>query len=53
MKKKEYIKPAMNILQLEASTILAGSYIQKASEQDYQEESVSSLRDADGGIWAD
>ena len=53
MKKKEYIKPELNVYQMETQAILAGSFIKKASEEDYNEESVSDYRDASGSIWAD
>ena len=36
MKKKEYIKPEMKVLQMEIQAILAGSYIRKATEDDYR-----------------
>ena len=53
MKKKEYIKPEMNVYQMETQVILAGSEIVKAAEEDYGEESVSDYRDLSGSIWAD
>ena len=53
MEKKEYIKPEMNVYQMETQAILAGSYIEKAADEDYSEESVSDYRDASGSIWAD
>ena len=53
MKKKEYIKPELNVYQMETTSILAGSEIVKAKEEDYSEESVSDYRDARGSIWAD
>lgn len=36
MKKKEYIKPDMKVLQMETQAILAGSYIRKTTEDDYR-----------------
>ena len=36
MKKKEYIKPEMKVLQMETQAILAGSYIRKTTEDDYR-----------------
>ena len=36
MKKKEYIKPEIAVLQMETQAILAGSYIRKATEEDYR-----------------
>ena len=53
MKKKEYIKPEMNVYQMETQAILAGSVIRKADNEDYSEESVSDSRDESGSIWAD
>ncbi len=51
MKKKEYIKPELNVFQMETQAILAGSYIEKAKEDDYRD--VSDYQDPDGSIWAD
>ena len=34
MKKKEYIKPELNVYQMETQAILAGSYLEKAKEDD-------------------
>ena len=53
MKKKEYIKPEMNVYQMETQAILAGSVIRKANNEDYDEESVNDYRDPNGSIWAD
>ena len=53
MEKKEYIKPEMNVYQMETQAILAGSVIRKADNEDYSEESVSNYRDGNGSIWAD
>ena len=53
MKKKEYIKPEMNVYQMETQAILAGSVIRKADNEDYSEESVRDYRDGSGSIWAD
>ena len=53
MKKKEYIKPELNVFKMETQAILAGSEIKIATEKDYSEESVSDYRDASGSIWAD
>ena len=53
MKKKEYIKPEMKVFKMETQAILAGSYIKKAAEEDYSEESVNEYRDPSGSIWAD
>ena len=38
MEKKEYIKPEMNVYQMETQAILAGSNIKIATEDDYDEE---------------
>ena len=53
MKKKEYIKPELNVFQMETQAILADSNIKKATEEDYSEESVNDYRDQSGSIWAD
>lgn len=53
MKKKEYIKPELNVYKMETTSILAGSEIMKAKEEDYSEGSVSDYRDSSGSIWAD
>ena len=53
MKKKEYIKPELNVFQMETQAILAGSYIEKAADEDYNEELVNEYRDTWGNIWAD
>ena len=53
MKKKEYIKPKLNVYKMETPSILAGSDIVKATEDDYREESVNDYRDPNGNIWAD
>ena len=53
MKKKEYIKPEIAVLQMETQAILAGSEIKIAADDDYSEESVSDYRDGNGSIWAD
>ena len=53
MEKKEYIKPEMNVYQMETQDILAGSNIKIATEDDYDEESVNDYRDPNGSIWAD
>ena len=53
MKKKEYIKPEMNVFQMETQAILAGSEIKKGAEEDYDEDVVNDYRDQSGCIWAD
>lgn len=57
MKKKEYIKPEVCIIEMETSNVLAGSTsIDKASEgEDYTEENVKKLWDdpLKKGIWGD
>ena len=58
MKKKEYIKPQMNVFKADMQAILAGSQIirlERASETDYTEEQVKTLwdREETKTIWAD
>ena len=55
MKKKRYIKPVVSVMEMETTAILAGSGIQKASDEDYREENVKNFWDntTDKGIWAD
>ena len=53
MKKKEYIKPELNVFKTETQAILAGSYLENAKDEDYSEESVKDYRDTWGNIWAD
>ena len=50
MKNKEYVKPEMNVYQMETPSILAGSVIEKAKEEDYNEDAVSNYRDPSGSI---
>ena len=54
MKKKEYIKPEVNVMVMETSTILAGSErINMATDSDYEEENVKSFWNSDNSIYAD
>lgn len=55
MKKKRYIKPVVSVMEMETTTILAGSVIPKASEEDYSNENVKDFWDnpTNKGIWAD
>ena len=60
MKKKEYIKPEMNVFKADMQAILAGSQIEtrqleRASETDYTDEQVKTLwdREETKTIWAD
>ena len=57
MKKKEYIKPQMNVFKADMQALLAGSQtgIKRASETDYTDEQVKSLwdREETKTIWAD
>ena len=53
MKKKEYIKPELNVYLMETQDILVVSGIKEAEEEDYTEESVDDYRDPLGTIWAD
>ena len=52
MKKKEYIKPEMKVLQMETQAILAGSYIIKATEDDYRNLDEDII-EKDGSIFID
>ena len=49
MEKKEYIKPEMKVYQIETPSILAGSNIETAKENDYSSENVDKLIE-DGSI---
>ena len=49
MEKKEYIKPEMKVYQIETPSILAGSNIETAKENDYSSENVNDLIE-DGSI---
>ena len=49
MEKKEYIKPEMKVYQIETPSILAGSEIKTAKENDYSSENVDKFIE-DGGI---
>ena len=51
MKKKEYIKPEIAVLQMETQAILAGSKIMKAMDDDYR--NSDEYMDEDGFIYAD
>ena len=53
MKKKEYIKPELNVYLMETQDILVVSGIKKAEEKDYDEDMVDDYRDPSGTIWAD
>lgn len=60
MKKKEYIKPQMNVFKADMQALLAGSQIEtmqleRASKTDYTDEQVKSLWDSEETktIWAD
>ena len=53
MKKKEYIKPELNVYLMETQDILVVSGIKEAEDEDYAEESVKDYRDTWGTIWAD
>ena len=55
MKKKRYIKPVVNVMEMETTAILAGSVIPKASEEDYSDDKVKDFWDnpTNKGIWAD
>ena len=62
MKKKEYIKPQMNVFKADMQAILADSgttettiRLERASDADYKDEQVKSLWDSEETktIWAD
>lgn len=53
MKKKDYIKPELNVFKIETQAILAGSVIEKAKAEDYNDDAVRDYRDTWGNIWAD
>lgn len=60
MKKKEYIKPQMNVFKADMQAILAGSQIEtiqleRAYEADYKDENIKTLwdREETKTIWAD
>ncbi|WP_337388416.1 hypothetical protein [Prevotella sp.] len=58
MKKKEYIKPEMNVFKADMQAILADSQtiqLERASEADYTEENIKTLwdREETKTIWAD
>ena len=51
MEKKEYIKPEMKVYQIETPSILAGSVIKVATEDDYG--NLDDLVNPDGSLDAD
>ena len=51
MKNKEYVKPEMNVYQMETPSILAGSEIKVATEDDYG--NLDDLVNPDGSLDAD
>ena len=53
MKKKEYIKPEMKVYQIETPSILAGSGLEKAKENDYSSENVDNLIEDGSVIYID
>lgn len=59
MKKKEYIKPEMNVFKADMQAILASTMetiqLERASEADYEEENIKTLwdREETKTIWAD
>ncbi len=53
MKKKEYIKPEMKVFKMETQAILAGSYIERAKEEDYSDENIDKITEWGGNIFAD
>ena len=53
MKKKEYIRPEICVVQMEVHSILTNSQISVAQESDYEEEEIDDYWDSGKGIWAD
>ena len=53
MEKKEYIKPEMKVYQIETPSILAGSEIEKAKENDYSSKNVDKLIEDGNSIYID
>ena len=53
MEKKEYIKPEMKVYQIETPSILAGSEIKVATEDDYSSENVDKLIEDGNSIYID
>ena len=53
MEKKEYIKPEMKVYQIETPSILAGSNIETAKENDYSSENVDKLIEDGSVIYID
>ena len=53
MEKKEYIKPEMKVYQIETPSILAGSEIKTAKDNDYSSENVDNLIEDGSVIYID
>ncbi len=53
MEKKVYIKPEMKVYQIETPSILVGSNIKKATEDDYSSENVDNLIEDGSVIYID
>lgn len=53
MKKKEYIKPELNVFQIETPSILAVSGLEKATKDDYSNENVDNLIEDGSVIYID
>ena len=53
MEKKEYIKPEMKVYQIETPSILAGSEIKKATDDDYSDGNVDKLIEDGNSIYID
>ena len=53
MKKKEYIKPELNVYQMETPSILAVSGLEKATKDDYSSENVDNLIEDGSVIYID
>ena len=53
MKKKEYIKPEMNVFQMETPSILAVSGLEKATKDDYSDDNVDKFIEDGSVIYID
>ena len=53
MEKKVYIKPEMKVYQIETPSILVGSNIKKATEDDYSDDNVDKFIEDGSVIYID
>ena len=53
MEKKEYIKPEMKVYQIETPSILAGSGLEKATKDDYNDDNVDKFIEDGSVIYID